>query len=96
MAATQHLGLLRDSGYRNGRSVGYNPEADGRAHPPGVSLALHPAGRPDGIAYPDRLSRPNAATPPRVLDPGDEWGRGVRRGPPWTFTQRRAVQLVLA
>lgn len=57
------MALLGRDSYRNRYYFGYSPQVavvanpgpDGKSHPLIVSLALHPANRPDGAAFPDLL-----------------------------------------
>ncbi len=91
--------------YRNRYYFGYNAVAltvanaiPGQvAHPLVVSLALHPANRHDGVAYPDLLAK----TQRRYAGTGCRIHRVIGDAAfdadaLWTFTQDRAVQPVFA
>jgi hypothetical protein len=97
--------LLGWDSYRNRYYFGYNAvvltvanAVPGQvAHPLVVSLALHPANRPDGIAYPDLLVK----TQRRYAGTGCRLARVIGDAAfdvdaLWTFTQTRGVTPVFA
>ena len=99
------MALLGRDSYRNRYYFGYSPQAaavvnpgpDGKSHPLIVSLALHPANRVDGAAFPDLLVK----TQQLYADGGPALGYVIADAAYddselWAFTKARGLVPVFA
>lgn len=93
----------RDS-YRNRYYFGYSPQVavvvnegqDGKSHPLIVSLALHPANRPDGAAFPDLLVKTQQLYTDRVALRRVIADAAYDVNELWEFTKARGLTPVFA